>query len=62
VQSSADLARVRRAAARARRARDEYRRALVDARTSGASLEEIARAAGVSRQSVHVLIRRASRA
>lgn len=49
---SPELARVKRAADRRRRADLEYRNAIVDARAAGRSLAEIATEAGVSRQAV----------
>jgi len=53
-----DLRPVKRAASRVRRARDEYRRALVEAHTAGATFADIARAVGVSPQAVRVLVER----
>jgi len=53
-----DLRPVKKAAARVRRARDEYRRALADAHQAGATYADIARTAGVSPQAVRVLVER----
>lgn len=56
----APLTRVSRASLELRRARDEYRSAIVDARISGAPLSLIADAAGISRQAVSDILKRAS--
>ena len=56
--TDSDLARVKRAASRVRRAREEYRRTLVDAHEAGASVQSIARAAGVTRQAVYAILER----
>lgn len=55
-----DLRPVKKAATNARRARDEYRRALVEAHQAGATYAELAAAVGVSRQAVRVLVERAT--
>ena len=58
MRTSPDLARVKRAALRVRRAREEYRRALAAAHEAGASVQAIAEAAGVTRQAVYAILER----
>lgn len=48
-----ELRAVELASRKVRRSRDEYRRALLEARDAGLSVVEIARAAGVTRQAVY---------
>lgn len=54
-----ELTRVRRAAERAVRVRAELRDAILAARAAGATLPEIAGAAGVTKQRVHQIVREA---
>jgi DNA-directed RNA polymerase specialized sigma24 family protein len=61
VPSPDPLARVKRAARRNKQASREYREALLEAHTAGASFAEIARVAGTSRQNVRQVILRGSR-
>lgn len=56
---SDELARVKRAAGRRRRAEQEYRAALEAAHAAGESFGACAKAAGVSRQAVQQLLERA---
>ena len=56
-----DLRPVKRAATTARRARAEYRRAMLEAHRGGATYADLGRAAGVSPQAARVIVERASR-
>lgn len=56
--SARSLATVARAAERKRHAQAAYRDAIREARAQGASVHEIASAAGIARQNVYKLLRR----
>lgn len=60
MQTPSDLRRVTRAAAARDSASREYREALRAARDSGATLEQLARAGGTTRQAVSQLLKRLS--
>jgi DNA-binding CsgD family transcriptional regulator len=59
--SSNELARVKRAAAAKRRAGQRYRETLVAAFAAGYGYAEIAKAAGISRQTVRVQVERVAK-
>lgn len=56
-----ELTKVRRAAEKAERAPAELRAAILAARAAGATLPEIAAAAGVTKQRVHQIVREEGR-